>query len=491
MTASIENLPYIARQQEQQRLIKILAGGISGSLLFHGIAAIAYNYLPKQATAPIEVTFVNADEIPPELLPTPSTPPTPTPTLTAQVNPSITPLPAVTPSVSPTPSPSVTPIVKKTPPTKPSVDPTPQEVKTATNPTQLVLPIPEPESPAKILENSSPSNSREKSSLDKSVLNGGQAISPTERKEQVDSKTSRIPGVNLGALNTGQSAGANRTATALSKGSAQVGGDEIGGEDQGSFDPTGGRGIQPGRGIIGSNSGTLARAGNGSSSFGGGNAGNGGDSAGGDGAFPDLSPAGGSGRRGSGLNSGSNSGALASSRGSSFNSLVNGDANVGNDDSEGFAANYIPGRSSGSRSGLGNDGGNSLALTAPGNKPGSGLGDNSNNGMGNGGDSSIGSGEPVAGNARGLVTGFGTGLECLANCAPQYLDEIEREAMVKVAISLDDNGKVIRSKLKKSSQNRKLDNFTETEFSKMQFKIPPDFRKRDFIVFMKFKETSR
>ncbi len=140
MTIFINNL--IARQQEEQKLPKILACGVGGSLVFHGIAAVALNYLPKQISTPVEVTLINSSEIPPDLRPSPQPPkvkpipnktiakvtPTPTPSVKT------TPTPTPTPSVKVIPTPTPTPLVK----VKPSL--TPQVVKIVTEPVVPIIP---------------------------------------------------------------------------------------------------------------------------------------------------------------------------------------------------------------------------------------------------------------------------------------------------------------------------------------------------------------
>jgi hypothetical protein len=135
MTVFTDNSILRARQQEHQRLPKILAYGIGGSLAFHGIAAVALNYLPQPIPAPVEVTLIDPSELPPELKPSPQPPkikPAPKPKTIVKVT------PTPTPSVKTTPTPTPTPSVKITPTPTPSVTPkpdlTPQVVKIVTRP---------------------------------------------------------------------------------------------------------------------------------------------------------------------------------------------------------------------------------------------------------------------------------------------------------------------------------------------------------------------
>jgi hypothetical protein len=58
----------LVRQQEAQKVRKILVYGVGGSLLAHGLAVIAFNYLPQPASVPVEVTLV---ELSADLEPTP------------------------------------------------------------------------------------------------------------------------------------------------------------------------------------------------------------------------------------------------------------------------------------------------------------------------------------------------------------------------------------------------------------------------------------
>jgi hypothetical protein len=139
MTAFTDNSILLARQQEHQKLPKILAYGIGGSLAFHGIAALALNYLPQPVPTPVEVTLIDSSEIPPELKPSPQPPkikPTPKLKTTAKVTPTPTPTPSVkiTPTPTPTPSVKITPTPIPTPSVKAKPDLTPQVVKVVTRP---------------------------------------------------------------------------------------------------------------------------------------------------------------------------------------------------------------------------------------------------------------------------------------------------------------------------------------------------------------------
>jgi TonB family protein len=564
MTTIIDNSIASARNQELQKLPKILACGVGGSLLFHGIAAAVFNFLPKQSDNPVEVTFIDKNDLPKEFQPTPTPTPvvkvTPTPTPIPVVK--VTPIPTPTPVVKVTPTPTLTPVVKVTP------IPTPQEVKIVTRSDRPMLPISEPKTPQKLAQDRRQSSSMERSYANNRLRQRRSAPTNAQqgqsaRKKPIDE--SGVSGLNNDALERGQSSQFAKTFSTLFQIPRRSGDDRTsdGGNAPDSPGGSSGSGLT-GTFNGGSNSGSLARKGNGGSGISSGIAlsrnpyesgdektGGGNDSPG------DFSP----GSSGSGLGGaygGNNSGSLASNGGGSSNwGSKRSTAGIGDSNDDGFMATYIPGGSNGRGSSggnaLGNGGGNGSALSSGGsrsNKPGNGFGSgdgigssggdgdfastyspgggngrgsSGGNGLGNGGGngsalSSGGSrtskpgngfgtgdgmgnsggdgfagGEPGANNSSGgrgsLVAtskGFGTGLECLVNCQPDNPHEVERNLSVKVNITLDNSGKVISSSLSKPSSSRELNNFAEVEFSKMQFKIPPNFPRRKFIVTMSF-----
>jgi outer membrane biosynthesis protein TonB len=143
------NYIALARSQDQQKLPKILAYGIGGSLVLHGIAAMVFNCLPQQIPdSSVEVTLIDSSELPPEFksspTPTPSVRITPTPTPSAKITP--TPTPSV--KITPTPTSSVTIKPKQTPvvirivsqPIPPQQQPTPTPVQS--NPNREPIPNP-------------------------------------------------------------------------------------------------------------------------------------------------------------------------------------------------------------------------------------------------------------------------------------------------------------------------------------------------------------
>jgi hypothetical protein len=207
MTAFTNNSILRARQQEHQKLPKILAYGIGGSLAFHGIAAVALNYLPQPIPAPVEVTLIDPSELPPELKPSPQPPkikPTPKPKTIAKVTPTPTPKPSV--KTTPTPTPSIT--LKPTPLVKAKPDLTPQVVKIVTRPVVPFIPA------QKVTKTATASDfEKEQNQVRNSLLKNPSQQSQTvakPSKKQVRSNPDQIPeassqpGANSSSLNSTQ-----------------------------------------------------------------------------------------------------------------------------------------------------------------------------------------------------------------------------------------------------------------------------------------------
>jgi hypothetical protein len=121
----------------------------------------------------------------------------------------------------------------------------------------------------------------------------------------------------------------------------------------------------------------------------------------------------------------------------------------------------------------------------------SGLGGSEQGSGGTGGGSQSGGSGSTGGGSRsgGSGKGFGSGLDCLANCRPSYPREIEYAVVVSANITLNDSGQVIATKLSQPASSDDLNNFAQNEFSKMKFRLPADEPRRNFIVELKFKET--
>jgi outer membrane biosynthesis protein TonB len=525
MKIPVDNPIFLARQQEQQKLPKILACGIGGSLVFHGIAAVAFNYLPQQASVPIEVTLIDPNEIPADLKPSPA------PTITPPHK--VKPTPALVAKTTPTPTPSV----KITP------TPTPQIIKIVTKPVEPVIPV--QEMPKKLTPNdfnqqqelasvpfqeNNDRQSQTDSVTQPNKINNADSTQRMLRDQDSEQRQSSPSKSNPGNLSnsdrfssedakqfsSGDATRSNKMANLFSTESNSSAGNGLNQSDN-QFNDAGNPGrrdsnqgssnLSPSRNSTtgtGGNSQPLIAGRTGSQSFDrfGGNSGSSGSPTGGEGdEF--ATPYGGGGSRSnsggsSGVNGqGINGQSLASGRtGGRLTGLTgDGGRSVGDSDSSGIV--LIPGGSGGgSRSnsgGTGGTGGNGSSLTAHRTgKPGGGFGNGS--GISGDGDGLAQDGTPGTNISRsgGVIQtskGFGSGLECLANCQPSYPQEVEYEAIVAVSITLDDRGQVIATKLFKPSKNKDLNNFAQTEFGRMQFRLPANVTRRNFPVQMKFKET--
>jgi hypothetical protein len=590
MTAFIDNSILRARQQEHQKLPKILAYGIGGSLAFHGIAAVALNYLPQPILAPVEVTLIDSSELPPELKPSPQPPkikPTPKPKTIAKVTPTptpkpsvkITPTPTPTPSVkiTPTPTPSVTP--KPNPLVKAKPDLTPQVVKIVIRPVMPFIPAQKVTKTATASDFEKEQN-RVRNSLLKNPSQQSQTVAKPSKK-QVRSNLDQIPGassqpdVNSSLLNNTQlafkdltrstkdgglsgtepnsSAGASQSDDQFNNGSPGNGNnsqaatpgnlaarniDKTGGNGQpltagrtgrsplaqaelsseafggdGSelaFNPSGGLGSNPRSSSSIGDSGngqpldpaSTGKFGSGSSdSSAGGIAGDNGDGFGvglspRNGNISRSTPGGNVGNNGKGQPLAS-AGTGKLGGGSSGN--VTGD---GGDGGDGFGTALIPSRGNGSRSvpqtGAGSGTNGKLAYDRTGGA-GRGLGNSDKSGSADGfdnGDEFFGGSSPgglsrsrSSGIIRSGGKGFGSGLECIANCYPEHSEILDYDLTINAKITLDNSGKVVDVKLPSPSKNIALNKFTENAFGKMQFKLPASVTKRIFSVHFRFKAT--
>jgi TonB family protein len=192
MNAFIDNSILRARQQEHQKLPKILAYGIGSSLVFHGIAAVALNYLPQPIPAPVEVTLIDPSELPPELKSSPQPPkikPTPKPKMIAKVTPTPTPSVKVTPT--PIPTPSVKIIPTPTPSVKTKPDLTPQVVKIVTKPVIPFVPTQKVTKTA-VANDFEKEQNQVRNSLSKNPSQQSQAVTEPSKK-QVRSNPDQIP----------------------------------------------------------------------------------------------------------------------------------------------------------------------------------------------------------------------------------------------------------------------------------------------------------
>jgi hypothetical protein len=582
MNTSIDNPGFLARQQEQQTLPKILAYGIGGSLVFHGIAAIAFNYLPQHNSLPVEVTIIDPSEIPANLKPSPSPTITPppkiksTPALVAKATPTPRPSVEIKPMPTPTPSVEIKPAPIPTPAVKVKPDETPPVVKIVTRPAVPVIPTrkePEQVTPddfnqqqnsnlkSKIdpvtqqnqrdqnfadrqippLENNSNdlSNGTQFSSRDAGRSNKiaklfsaesdpltNNGLLPGNGSNQNDTLNDLVsPGgengnqgatpENLGSRN-GDKIATSRTGGGIpglagDGGSGGVSSDNGAEDVAGDGSPGGGgssRSNSGGTGGGGGN-GSYLKPGQGSKSGGGFSNGSGLDSDG----FRDssgfdiaLAPggSGGGSRSNSGGTGGNNGSSLKPSRGGKPGGSFGNGSGFGGDgygDGSGSDIALIPGGSGGGSrsnpSGIGAGGGNGSSLK-PGRsgKPGGSFGSGNGGGLGGYGDGDSLAQNGTPGNntsqSGGVILsskGFGSGLQCIANCQPSYPQEIESGAIVFANITLDDRGQVIATKLSKPSKNRDLNSFAETEFGRMQFNLPANVTTRNFRVTMKFEKT--
>jgi TonB family protein len=377
MTAFTNNSILRARQQEHQKLPKILAYGIGGSLAFHGIAAVALNYLPQPVPAPVEVTLIDSSELPPELKPSPQPPkikPAPKPKTITKVTPTPTPKPSV--KTTPTPTPSITP--KPTPLVKAKPDLTPQVVKIVTRPVVPFIPA------QKVTKTATASDfEKEQNQVRNSLLKNPSQQSQTvakQSKKQVRSNPDQIPeassqpGANSSSLNSTQLAfkdpDRSTETTGLSgtepNSSAGVGqsDDQFNNDSPGNsnnsqaatpgnlaarnIDKTGSNGQPLTAGRTGRS--PLARAELSSEAFG---------DDGSELAFNLPSGLGGNPRSSSSIGDSGNSQPLASAGTGKFGSSFNGSSaeGTGGDGSDGFEVALIPGNGGGSRSTIGDNAG--------------------------------------------------------------------------------------------------------------------------------------
>jgi hypothetical protein len=194
-----DNYLVSARDREQQKFRKILAGAVGGSLLLHLIAAVIFNSLPKPALDNVvEVTVVDSSELPPEFQSSPSPTPSVKISLTATPPPrsKVTPSPTPSVKITPTPTPSVK--IKTTPtptPLEKNRIPVPVKIVTELNRPQPIQtqqttePISKPSgtaSPSLIATNPSPvaqpnENKIEKNSPDSQPTGGNRNPGVTEK----------------------------------------------------------------------------------------------------------------------------------------------------------------------------------------------------------------------------------------------------------------------------------------------------------------------
>ncbi len=494
MTNFTDNAIFLARQQEQQKLPQILAYGIGGSLMFHGVAALAFNYLPKPVSTPVEVTLIDPSEIPPELKPSPQ-PPQITPAKPKKIA-KITPLPTPTASVKSKP------------------EPKPQIVKIVT---KLIIPALET---TKTTANDFEKNQNQQSQT---------ATKPN--KKQVESSPDRtsenltLADSNSSPLNNSQLAlkDLNRSTEAggLFGTEANLPAGENSNNDQfNNVSPGGGSNSQaatPGN-LAAKNINNTVLGGNGQpltsgrvsrlpGAFGGSDSVNSAGGSGSDGFEVAASPGSGDGSRSTpGGNTGGNRGngqPLAAGRKFGGGSGGSGTGGGIGDEGDGLEAGLNPNRGKVSRSisGIGQgSGGNGRLAHDQTKKSNRGLGTGSGFGDGFGSDEgSLGRlnspGGLVrshnSGVIRGGSKGFGSGLECIANCRPpEHSETLDYDLKISANITLDDSGRVVGLKLPSPSGNIALNKFTETEFGKMQFKLPENVTKRNFSVHFMFKKNS-
>jgi hypothetical protein len=462
MTVFTDNSILRARQQEHQKLPKILAYGIGGSLAFHGIAAVALNYLPQPIPAPVEVTLIDPSELPPELKPSPQPPkikPTPKPKTIVKITP------------TPTPSVKITPIPTPRPSVKTKPDLTPQVIKIVTRPVVPFIPAQKVTKTA-VINDFEKEQNQVRNLLPKNPSQQSQSVTKPSKK-QVRSNPDQIPeafsssGVNSSPLNNTQLA---------FKDPAQ------------STKASNFSGTEPN---------SSAGASQSDDHFNNGSPGNGNSS---QAATPGNLAA-----RNIDKTAGSNGQPLTAGRtgtgkfGSSSNSSSEG---TGGDSTDGFNVELIPGSGGGSRSvpqtgaGSGNNG--QLAYDQTGNT-GRGLGNSDKSGSADGfdhGDGSFGGSNP-GGFSRlrssGIIhsggKGFGSGLECVTNCDQKHSEILDHDLTINAKITLDNSGKVADVKLPSPSENTALNDFTKDAFGKMQFKLPASVTKRIFSVYFRFKAT--
>jgi TonB family protein len=484
-----DNYLALARDREQQKFWKILAGAVGGSLLLHAIAAVIFNSLPQPASDnAVEVTLFDSSELSPDFPPSPtpsvkmaiaSTPspspkvtptptptpsvkitPTPTPTPSAKVKPTptpsvkFTPTPTPTPSVRVTPTPTLTPSVKVTPTPTPTpsvkVTPKPLPVKIVTQrskpqplptqqPTEPIIKPSGTASPTIIATNPSPAAQPNKNKIeqsnpapqttvdDQTARIAKQPNSPVIEKPLTPSSPSAIDSNNS----------PNSSSSVNSGQQSQLGltNPTLSGS---FFDPSG----------LGDRSGDPPTA-----------------------ETLIFEEPGGS--------------LIPNGRNNSNNKLPNGAASENSSLSSSGNARESPGDTS-SKNPSGESGSPS--------RPGKGNGNSS-------GGSGTSKGKPgitspslptnPGGNGSGgtdkqeIQKYFGE-LACVKNCKPNYPGVITDFKQVRVNIKLNNQGRVVQSSIEESCDNPKFDNYAVAKFKEMLFQLPTGSQ-RDFIVTMEFK----
>ncbi len=501
-----DNYIALARSQDQRQLSKLLAYGLGGSLLLHGIAAVIFNYLPQQIPDnSVEVTLIDSSDLPPDF----QSSPTPTPSITIATKPTptpsvrVTPAPTPTPSVKITPTPTPTPSVKITPRPTPSVkikpDRTPTAVKIVTQPSSSS------QKPAKTQLQGNP----------ESLTNSPVSVTPSPSDIALNNlpNPGQLPASDRSNPN-GENAGKNSNTTnnqlnfsgGNNKSPLTSGNDRNSGNSSSSNLELGDK-----NGIGQNNSNTLSPGSEAPPDLGGdtGTSGNGNDefsviipSEGGDSLFNSSIDQTDSNLAINQNNQSNRHGGGNSSEANPNSNLNNGLGNVAR-----TRRGIIPGIANTAKQGLGNDqnipGGalrnSGLRNNSGGDPPSKG---NSNTGDGNGLGKNPGSSRnsqpsklPGSGSI-GLTPGgqeskgsFGIELACLKNCKPRYRAPIQRAVQVVVQIELNNSGQVISAKLSQSCNIPALDNFAEAKFKEMWFQLAPGLDKRIFIVTMDFKSN--
>ncbi len=521
------NYLVLARQQEQQKFWKILAGAVGGSLLLHSIAAVLFNALPQPAPDhAVEVTLVDSSELPPDFpaspnpkpsvkvslssspktAPTPAVKitPTPTPTPAVKITPTPTPTPSVkvaptptpTPSVkikpTPTPTPSVkikptptpTPAVKVTPtPTPtPSIKVTPTPTPT---PSVKVAPTPTPTPSVKIKPTPTPTPAVKVTPIPIKIVTQPSKsqfapIQPTTESSTDKPSSAASPGTiaanspskiqpNSNIPDT-QTTASNQTPSATTETRPATK----------PINPSASSTIDQGSNIIASNSdknpgsprSTNPDQPNQPTNLAGSpvEAGNSGTASDSSSSVVII--------RGS-------DDLLTSGGGNNSNSLTvttPGQQGWGLTDKIGVPPGGAPVNNSPGKLDLqptptkknSSEPGNSGAII--GIKPATVL------------PSSIGnlSGNGSGGTSKREIQKYFGELACLKNCKPVYPKEVTESKQVKVNIKLNSEGRVIQTSIAESCDNPRFDNYAEAKFKEMLFQLPTS-PQRDFIVTMEFK----
>jgi TonB family protein len=495
-----DNYLALARNQEQQKFWKTLAGAVAGSFLLHAIAAVIFNSLPQPASDnAVEVALVDSSELPPELQssPTPSvkisltsTPPpsskiTPTPTPSVKVTPTPTPSVKVTPTPIPTPSVKITPVPTPTP----SVKITPIPIPT---PAVKVTPIPTPMPSVKITPILIPTPAvkikPDRTPVPVKIVTQPSKSPPLQIQQTTEpvSKESDTASSSIIATNPAPAAQSNSHKIERNSPDSQTTvGNQISGATTQPTKPATEKPISP---LV-----TAKIDPNNNKSPGNSSPINSGQQSKPELTTPNLprSPlaAGGLGEISDSsipvvIIPGGLDDFLASGRGTNPK-LPNGMTPGQTGSGLGDKAGRVP------RATLGNNpnGSNFQPLPSNGNSRnpgGSGTTIGKNPGIVSQSSPTSSSGNGSGGTNKQEIQKYFGELACLKGCKPVYSGVVTEFRQVRVNIKLNAQGRVIQTSIAESCDSPKFDNYAEARFKEMLFQLPTGSQ-RDFIVTMEFK----